>query len=177
MKKVIYFGAILAGVWVGATDVNASELVDVDTSALDGVSVLKVDDDMLKTGKVEYINNDTIYNITKEGAVIKSLKNIEGFPVLPRAEFNFTLGNGQWWTKSYQIGAVYTRYMTGRQDGGVAQRFQYIANDTTGQYVYYEEVNAGRGGVYMQMPNAGGYTFGMMSRMQNPTAYYAQITF
>ena len=40
------------------------------------------------------INNDIIYNITKEGNVIKSLKNIEGLPVLPRAEFNFTLGNG-----------------------------------------------------------------------------------
>ncbi len=29
----------------------------------------------------------------------------------------------------------------------------------------------------MQMPNAGGYTFGMMSRMQNPTVYYAIISF
>ncbi|EGO5064132.1 hypothetical protein H7570_003011, partial [Enterococcus faecalis] len=66
MKKVICFGVILAGVWLGVTNVNASELVDIDKSALDGVSVLKVDDDMLKTGKVEYINNDIIYNITKE---------------------------------------------------------------------------------------------------------------
>lgn len=53
----------------------------------------------------------------------------------------------------------------------------YIYNNSTGKYAYYEEIDSGRAGIIFTLPSASNYTYGMMSRMQNPTSYYSRITF
>lgn len=176
MKKIFILSLIVGGVFLGGINASASELVNVDVSSLANVTKLQIDSDVLKAGSVEYINNDILYNVDKEGNLIKSLKNdLE----LPKGVYNdeFTLGNGEFWTKRYSVGKVRTSYTTGRQDGGIAQRFQYIENNSTGQYAYVEEVNAARSSISLDLPSAGDYTYGMMSRMMNATNYYVSIVF
>lgn len=175
MKKVLFVSIAMGALLLGSKAVSASELVVVDTSTLPNVSTIKINEDVFDAGPVELMNNDTIYDVSSDGSLTKSIKNF--IPTTPLTEFNFTLGNGGWWSKSYQIGKVYCSYSTGRADGQVAQRLQYIQNTGTGSYAYYEEIDAGRAGINMTLPAAANYKFAMMSRMQSTLDYYARVSF
>ncbi|EGP4807111.1 hypothetical protein FNP20_000613 [Enterococcus faecium] len=159
----------------GSKAVSASELVVVDTSTLPSVSTIKINEDVFDAGPVELMNNVIIYDVSSDGSLTKPIKNF--IPTIPLVEYNFTLGNGGWRSKSYQIGKVSCSYTTGRADGKVAQRLQYIQNTDIGSYAYYEEIDAGRAGISLTLPSAANYEFAMMSRMQSTLDYYARISF
>lgn len=126
MKKILVATLFLfATLFYNSYETNADEMVKIDTSKLNNVNKLEIASEVLNAGSVEYINNDVIYDILPNGIIQKSLKNeLESF--FPKAEFQFTLNNGQYWTKSYQVGKVQTNFTTGRNDGKVAQRLMYV---------------------------------------------------